>query len=182
MQQPFLFYIIFLFLVIVRFINTADNFTITLEPTWKNLEQRKTKNIRKFGGKWILAGSITFKKKAKDTVTLGKIYLQWHGPTLENVVGSLYKKKPDKDFLPIEENILTDGKWNKKKQTLMFNFPSYEYLGAVNTFYVVLTIPPDREHHLKNGHFSLEKRCLPGPYRECIYNNKLAFNKNLFQD
>lgn len=92
MQQPFLFYIIFLFLVIVRFINTADNFTITLEPTWKNLEQRKTKNIRKFGGKWILAGSITFKKKAKDTVTLGKIYLQWHGPTLENVVGSLYKK------------------------------------------------------------------------------------------
>lgn len=156
------------------------DFSISLEPMWKDLETNPN-NIAKFGGKWILAGSITFKKRAKDNVNLEKIYLKWNGPALENTMASLYRGRPDKDFLPIEDNVVADGIWNKKKQRLLFDFLENETLSAITIFYLVLTVPPCCETLFKQGNFSLEKTCLPGPYQFCIYNNKLAFNQTNHQ-
>ncbi len=158
----------------------CNDFAISLEPTWQDLETNPN-NIQKFGGKWILAGSITFKKRAKDSVNLEKMYLKWNGPELENTIASLYRGRPDKNFLPIEDNVIADGIWNKAKQRLLFDFLEDETLGAITIFYLVLTVPPSCEQLFQQGHFSLEKTCLPGPYQQCIYNNKLAFSTTVSQ-
>jgi len=100
---------------------TANEFSVILEPKWENLESN-TKKTKEFGGKWILVGSITFKKNSKEPVNLSKIYLNWQGETIKNLVGSLYKKKSNKDFIPIQDYLICDSVWNKTKQTLILKF------------------------------------------------------------
>ena len=111
----------------MAYANELQDFDVVLTPQWKDLESNHDK-AKEFGGKWILAGSITFKKKAKDTVHLNRIYLQWNGQHIENLCGSLYNTDPDKDFLPIQENVVCDSVWNKCQQTLMLNFDKKETL------------------------------------------------------
>src|SRR5580658_9675791 len=82
-----------------------ENFQVLLEPLWEDLENNAQK-AHDFGGRWILAGSITFKKKAKDTLHLNKIYLQWHGNKIENLIASLYLRDDDEKFLPIQDNLI----------------------------------------------------------------------------
>lgn len=173
-------YLLLITCITINHTNFCNDFSISLEPTWQDLESNPD-NINKFGGKWILVGSITFKKRAKDSINLEKIYLKWNGPLLDNAIASLYRGRPDKSFLPIQDNVIADGIWNKTKQRLLFDFQEDETLGAVTIFYLVLTIPPCCEALFQQGHFSLEKTCLPAPYQQCIYNNKLAFNINVSQ-
>lgn len=146
-------------------------------PQWQDLESNE-KKVKEFGGKWILAGSITFKKKAKDTVHLHRIYLQWNGDRIESLSGSLYKADADKPFLPIQENLVCDGVWNKCQQTLMLNFDKKETLGFANTFNVVLTVPDQLEETLKSGYFNLMPNYLPEPFKMCARKDPLflAFN------
>jgi len=161
--------------------NPPQDFTISIEPSWDNLEHGNDKSSQ-FGGKWILAGSITFKKKkADEAVHLQTLLLHWHGISIDTLSASLYKKNFDptrKDFLPIEDYLVCDGTWNKKKQTLVLDFNTKQTLGTVETFYLVLTVPESVEPALKDGFFSLEPTCLPEPFKKCIDTNTLALALN----
>ena len=155
----------------------AGDFDITLTPKWSVLDGNRTK-ATDFGGKWILVGSITFKKRSKDPIAIESITLQWNGDSIDNLIGSLYKKTPDKDFLPIEDNLVCDAVWNKKKQVIIFNFDERENLGPTTVFYLVLTVPEAIESLLKTGSFCLEKQCLPGPFKHCAQQEKLSLAIN----
>jgi len=141
-----------------------DNFKIVIEPIWQDLERDQSKS-EQFGGKWILAGSITFEKKAKESVNLHRLYLRWNGLQIENLCGSLYQKTPDKEFRPIEANLICDGVWSKTKQILMLTFDEQKTLGLRNIFYLVLTIPKEIEYTIRQGSFDIENYTLPEPFR-----------------
>lgn len=154
-----------------------DNFQVILEPFWQDLENNDQK-AQEFGGKWILAGSITFKKKAKDTLHLRKIYLQWHGKNIENLNATLYLKDDDEKFLPIQDNVVCDGIWNKAQQTIMLNFEEDHTLGPTNIFYLVLTVPKKIEPILKKGYFALLPTYLPEPYKMVARKKPLSIAYN----
>src|SRR5690606_8029013 len=97
-------------------IYSLEDFNVTLQPEWTNLDYNDNA-IEEFGSKWMLAGSITFKKKIKDPIQVKQIIMRWTGETIDNLVASLYKKDLDKEFAPIEKNLICDGIWNKKKQS-----------------------------------------------------------------
>jgi len=157
--------------------NDFEDFNVILTAHWQDLESNAQK-AEQFGGKWILAGSITFKKKAKDTVHLNRIYLQWEGESIENLVASLYKTETDKPFLPIQENLICDGLWNKAQQTLMLNFDKKETLGFTNTFNLVLTVPEKLEDTLKKGSFDLLPTYLPEPFKVATRKRSLSLTFN----
>lgn len=158
-------------------LSSNEDFQVLLEPKWENLQN--SGETKEFGGKWILLGSITFKKKSKEDVKLHKMYLKWHGQRIKDLNASLYKKTPDKRFLPIEENLVCDSYWNPKGQTLVLNFNKKHRLGAVDVFYLVLTVPKNMERKLKNGHFTIQEQCLPGPFKGCAVDHKLALAVNI---
>jgi hypothetical protein len=121
-----------------------------------------------FGGEWVLIGSITFKKKSKKPVILDTISFRWNGEQITSLIASLYKKNSSKNFLPIDQNLICDGTWNRSKQTLVFNFNEKESLNPMTTFYIVLTMPPDLKSCLQEGLFILEEQCLPKPFKHAI--------------
>jgi len=143
---------------------TANEFSVVLEPKWENLEPN-AKKTKEFGGKWMLVGSITFKKNSKEPVNLSKIYLNWQGKTIKNLVGSLYKKKSDKNFMPIQDYLICDSAWNQTKQTLILKFDEKQILGPTTIFYLVLTIPENIEKVVKKGSFVIEKEYLPEQFK-----------------
>lgn len=156
---------------------TTDDFNITMDPMWKDLEQN-AKHAIKFGGRWILAGMITFKKKAQDKVHLERLYLQWHGPKIDNLIASLYTSDCAEDFLPIQENLICDGTWNNAQQRLLFNFDEKQSLTFKNCYFLVLTVPEALEPVLKSGQFSLVTTILPEPLQECLQNKQLCLQYN----
>lgn len=155
----------------------AEHFDIILKSKWRNLDDNAY-SIIDFGGKWILVGSITFKKKSKEPLFIDTINLHWNGELIDSVVGSLYKKNLSKEFLPIDDNLICDATWNKTKQTLIFNFEEKETLTPTTTFYVVLTIPDDLEKKLKNGYFLLEEQSLPKPFKQATQAANLSLTIN----
>ena len=156
----------------------AENFNIILKSKWCNLDGNCTK-ATDFGGKWILVGSITFIRRCKNPICIETMNLHWNGEMIDNLVASLYKKNQDKEnFLPIEENLICDGIWNKNKQKLIFNFDEKKSLEPTTTFYLVLTVPESIEPLLKKGSFCLEEQCLPKPFKECAQKEKLSLAIN----
>lgn len=132
--------------------------SLCIAPSWQQLDESR----KNFDDQWVLIGSITFRKTCIESVTLSKVNLLWHGQPLDELVASLYLKNGNEEkFMPIEENLVCDGRWNSVKQKLVFNFSKPFKLGLETTFYVVLTIPDHSEPILRNGSFSLEMRCLP---------------------
>jgi len=156
---------------------SVESFDIVLKSKWQELDDNDSK-CTDFGGKWILVGSITFKKRSKDPIFVDEIKLRWHGEKLDNLTGSLYKKTLGKDFLAIEENLICDGIWNEKTQTLILDFDEKENLGPTTVFYLVLTVPESIEPVLKKGHFCLENNCLPRPFKQCAQNERLSLAMN----
>jgi hypothetical protein len=146
-------------------IPSIKNFDIIVKSKWRNLDNNNEK-IVDFGGKWVLVGSITFKKRVKEPIAIDTITLRWNGEPITNLIASLYKKNFSKNFIPIEENLVCDGLWNKTKQSIIFNFDEKETLAPTTTFYVVLTIPDDLEDILKKGTLCIEEQCLPKPFKE----------------
>ena len=140
---------------------TATDCMISMEPQWHNI-CTDPDHIVRFGGKWIVVGSITFRKKSKDPAKLGLLKLAWHGENIDHLHGSLYKKIPDKEFLAIEQNLVCDSNWNKARQEMVLDFrDNLQTLGPLNIFYLVLTVPPAMENRIKSGSFSLLNRALP---------------------
>lgn len=152
-----------------------EDFKVTLQPEWTNLDHTTNDTLtEEFGGKWILAGNITFKKKIKEPVYIKQIVMKWTGESINNLITSLYKKDLDKEFVPIEDNLICDGVWNKTRQTLIFNFEEKETLGPVTIFYFVLTVPDSLEPLLKTGTFCIDEQCLPAPFKEYAQNTTLS--------
>lgn len=154
---------------------SPDIFNIQLETFWQNIEGRKT-NDEKFGGHWILAGGITFKKKSNDTVAMDTLRLAWKGPKVGHLFASLYRKEIGRPFRAIEDNLVCDGVWRPRDQSLTFTFNTHEHIGAINTFYLVLTVPNNLEPILKTGHFEIEKIDLPIQFQEHNKTKTLALN------
>lgn len=155
----------------------ANECDILLVPFWDNIEKNNMIE-RDLGGKWILVGSITFHKKSKEVAKLEKISLEWHGDPIDRLSGSLYKKNPEKQFMPIEDNLVCDGSWNKVHQCLVLDFNDRKQtLGARNIFYLVFTVPESIESALKNGYFSLTHTNLP----ETLYKNDQDLKLDLAQ-
>jgi hypothetical protein len=165
--------------VLPIYVCATEEFNIILKSKWCDLDGNCTK-VQEFGGKWVLVGSITFKKRCKDPICIETISLHWNGEPLDNLLASLYKKNLEKDaFLPIEENLICDGIWNKNKQTLILNFDEKENLAPTTIFYLVLTVPESIEPILKNGFFSLEEHYLPKPFKQCAQTEKLSLAINV---
>ncbi len=155
-----------------------EPYKVILEAKWQDLETDPNRR-QQFGGKWILAGSITFKKRSSDIVFLDEIQLSWKGESLDKLIGSLYEKN-DKtaSFLPIEKYLVCDSIWKRSTQQLLLRFNRTLTLGAVNTFYLVLTVPETIEDKLKNGYFYIEQNGLPMPYRNYVKDHKLSLALN----
>jgi hypothetical protein len=144
---------------------TPSDCLLSVEPHWDNIESNCT-HEKEFGGRWMLVGSITFRKKSKEQTKLETMKLSWHGKHIDHLYGSLYKKLPDKKFLPIEQNLVCDSAWNKARQELILNFKhNKQTLGPINIFYLVLTVPHEMEDTLRQGHFSVVKKELPAPFQ-----------------
>ena len=152
-----------------------NDFTIILEPKWENLDQNNL-HTQAFGGKWILAGTIIFKKKAKETVYLSQLQLRWKGIHLDKLFASLYRKDYEKKFLAIQENLVCDSSWNKAKQILTFNFDKKEMLGPTNIYSLVLTVPENLEHLIRQGSFELITNELPEQFSMCARSKKLMLS------
>lgn len=161
-------------------------YEIEVKSNWQDLEKSPQK-IKQFGGKWIWAGTFTFKKRSKEPIYLNSLDIQWNGQTIKNLTGTLFTKDPDKDLLPIEENLISDGKWNQKQQILHFTFNKKIKINTLQTFCLVLTIPKNLENTLQKGKFTLNKYSLPYQFKKVTQRKKLSFfarpsqkNKNLY--
>ncbi len=134
---------------------------ITIQSRWENLETPRETKL--FGSQWILAAVITFKRtpEIKEPIFINKLQFAWNGPKLFNLSASLYKKEPNQPFLPVEESLICDGKWNNSTQELYYSFNEEERLDPVTRFYIVLTIPDTIALQLQQGNFSLIPSCLP---------------------
>lgn len=150
---------------------------IILKPKWKEICNNDNK-CENFGGKWVLVGSITFKRKAKESISLDEINFAWTGEKIDNLIASLYKKPYNKDFRAIEDNLICDGIWNQKTQMLIFDFDDAEKLSPTTIFYLVLTVPKAMEPILKTGHFCLNNNCLPRQFKQSISPEKLILAIN----
>lgn len=171
-------HILFPLMMIISCISLCiDNFDITLKSEWQELGCDNGK-CPDFGGKWVLVGSIIFKRRSKNPIFVNEINMRWHGQNLDNLVASLYRKTYGKEFLAIEENLICDGTWNATTQTLILDFKEKEKLGPTTVFYLVLTVPAATEPILKNGYFSLENNCLPQQFKQCAQNERLILAIN----
>ena len=139
---------------------TPTDCLINMAPKWEPLATRSPHEH--LGMKSIVIGSITFRKKCKQPAKLDTITLSWHGKRINQLSGSLYKKIPEKRFVPIDTNLVADGSWNSAQQKLRFHFnDNKQTLGPINIFYVVLTVPQNLEKRLRTGSFSLSHHNLP---------------------
>jgi len=154
-----------------------EPFKVLLEAKWENLDSNPQR-IKKFGGKWILVGSITFKKRSSEVLFLDEIQLTWEGDQIPRLTGSLYQKNDTSAFLPIEKYFLCDSLWKSSTQQMLLKFHQPITLGSVNTLYLVLTVPEELENKLKKGKFKLEHVGLPMRYRQYVEGHSLSIALN----
>lgn len=167
------------YLCIISFEMLCNNpCELSLESSWNSLDTDQN-TIEQCGGKWILAGTITIKKRCEESLILDEIILQWKGSHLKNLSGSLYKKNPDKRLLPIEENLISDSYWHEKEQKLILKFNQNLLLQANTILCLVLTVPEQVESFVRQGHLELEHSVLPNVLRQSLQKKHLilSFNK-----
>ena len=144
----------------------ACNLDIT--STWNDLEDKEAKT-EEFGGRWMHAGTFVFKNKSGDNVPLKELDLAWKGKKkISSLVGSLFKKEPNKPFMPIEKMLVSDGHWNKRKQVLQLKFNDRVQIGTTTTFCLVLTVPENLENTLDEGYFTVITDSLPRQLKKSV--------------
>jgi len=119
---------------------------------------------------WVMVGYITFKNRARTPQIMGELILQWHGPPLADLTGSLFRKKHRLQFMAIEEFCLADSSWDSNAQQLKLKFCTPLKLSSEMTMYLTLLISPDTEHALKNGYFSIVPDSLPTAFKPLAQN------------
>lgn len=147
---------------------------IQSDSKWQNLDEKDCVETQKtFGGKWILAATITFKKKISQDIYFNMLDLEWQGVPLSKLNATLFRCDPTRMFVPIEENVVADGTWSEHHQTLHFSFKEKERLQTTHTFGLVLTIPSELEQSIKKGHFNLIPATLPQQLQESAQQHPL---------
>jgi hypothetical protein len=125
-----------------------DSLSLNTTQTWRDYGTYKNYADKQCATAFLL----TFRNK--KTVTLKTIEILWVGNKLENLSASLYKKhKENMDMIPIEQNFIADGAWNKTGQKLTFHLQ--EKLVATSTYFLVVSFPPKHENTIRAGRFSL---------------------------
>jgi hypothetical protein len=148
---------------------------VSIKPEWRNLDDQE--KSEKFGGKWMLAGKITIRKRIKDTITLQALDLKWEGKEIiNNLNASLYRQTPNQELIPIEETLVCDGHWNKDKQLLQLKFDHKEYLHTQSIFCLVLTVSNQLEPILKKGSFKVITQNLPYQLKPAVIKNDLRIS------
>lgn len=153
-----------------------NDLTITLTPSWQKLGHGKAAKSG-FGGMWIHAGTLIIKKKFNENVYLTSAVFNWHGKAIPELHASLYRKNGE-PFLPINDNLISDGNWKAHQQQLTFTFDERQLLDPVTTFYLVLTVPPHLEERIKEGRFELAIDSLPEQVQPYIDNKSLSLSFN----
>lgn len=139
--------------------------------TTAHWEEFGNKHKKRIGNPWIFVGSITFHKTSTEPIKLEQLILAWHGPHINHLNGSLFKKLPNKPFFPIEEQFICDSTWNKVKQELIFDLKDKrQALGPNSIFNIILVVQKSVEPILKSGHLSLAQTNLPSEW--CTEKNK----------
>lgn len=159
--------------------SSTQGCSIAIESHWQDLENNKER-AQKFGGKWVLAGTITFKKNCNAPAHLSELHLVWHGTPMDHLQGSLFRAKNTEPLKPINEHHIADSIWSKTKQTLIFKFDRSVSLHPTTIFYLVLTIPEEQEKGLR-GSFSIEPQCLPESFKEVVQQDTLSIHIDVTQ-
>ncbi len=144
-------------------------YTVRMKQKWRKLD----KHADRFGGEWVLIGKIKFGKGTPVPIQLYEINLKWHGSTLKEMIGSLYRKVSHKPFMPTNDYFIADSYWDPDAQTLHFKFDEPDDLGQANTYYLVLTVPEDLQDNLNYGRFELLPTGLPKEFRPCASNEPI---------
>lgn len=149
------FLIFFSFISYALCLEKAVEYPLTFKtsPAWQEFSLKPYERSFKFE-KWVCQSLITF--KSKKALKLQALTLQWGGKKLNHLSASLYVKKYSNSLLlPIEENLVSDGVWNRTQQQIVFKLN--EKIVAVNDYYLVLSFPRTLESFVKRGTFSVAK-------------------------
>lgn len=180
-MKRFIFLLLYFFYSCTIYALSVRKCDLKLQSLWQELQNIKESSIT-FHGKWIHAGTITFRKKIVGPITLHTLVLHWHGNTIENLEASLYYTEVNKPFLAIDENWISDGQWSSGSQKLTFKFKEPCTLCAITTFHLVLTVSLEVEPILKKGYFTLSPCTLPQQYQDIQEESrKLSFCTFPFQ-
>lgn len=120
--------------------------------------------------------TITFRKKTHEQVFLNELVFSWNGQTLPKLQASLFKKDPDKQLKPTEENHLADGVWSNTTKELTFKIHPSMQLQGTTSFAITLTLDKATEKKLGTGSFTLKSSSLPEPFRETIKAHPLVLS------
>lgn len=154
----------------------AKDIELHITPHWHNLDEN-VERCEQFGGAWIEAGVITLRKRTKDPINMTHLILSWHGEAeLENLIGSLYQRLPNKDFMPIEQYLICDSHWQHSGQKLIFKFLKPLSLDSLTELRLVLTVPAGMEEKLKHGLLKVEADYLPDQIREMLENQSAVLS------
>lgn len=157
--------------------NQRKEIEVNIKQQWHNLDANK-EQWDEFGGKWIDAGILTVKKRTKDPLSLTHLILSWQGNKIEQLIGSLYQRKPNKEFLPIEQNLICDSHWHQKDQRLIFKFLQPLSLDSLTELHVVLTVPPALEQTLQEGSLKVEADHMPDLMRKLLTQQSVTLTFN----
>jgi hypothetical protein len=118
-------------------------------------------------------GAITFKKRMREPLFLSELTLAWRGAPLAGLASSLYTS-PGETLVPIDDNLVCDGRFNRANQQLKFRFDARASLGYRTKFYLVLAVPPATVSTIKTGSFTLLSDQLPDELRGALATTPLT--------
>lgn len=122
---------------------------------------------------------ITFTKRTNDEALLSHLALQWKGDYIEKLPAALYTKQYDHMPLKaLEENLVSEGKWNKEKQTLSFTLRKPVYLYGTTTFSLVFSVTQELEAKIKQGSFVIISSSLPRAFQQSVPEKTLILSYN----
>lgn len=120
---------------------------------------------------------IKFTKKTSDEAILTVLHLQWHGPHIEQLSASLFKKVYDHEpTQALEENLISEGKWNVTKQMLSFTLKKPLALHGITTLSLVFSVTPELEKIVKKGSFLIVSSYLPYAFQESTQEKNLTLS------
>lgn len=123
-------------------------FSLFSTPTWCQYPLTSQK-IRFNKEMWAWTSSFILKSKRPLKLTMLK--LDWQGKKLDNVAAALYQKRENDELVPIGKNLVSQGKWDNKKQQLVFSLN--EKVVAVNKYHLVVSYPKRLQKPLRQGKF-----------------------------
>ncbi len=147
--------------------------SMDMTPQWHELD---TSN--RFDSKWVIAGTLSIKKRMVHTLRIESMTLAWHGPEITNLKCSLFKMPYEKiDTFATDENLISQGTWSKKYQRIHLKFTTPEYINDPVAFYgLVMTFDTATEQLLKQGYFEMVPDSLPDQLQKSVQGSPLKLS------